>query len=57
MIPVRGPTFFEKQFNEFVHGNSSKSGISKNAVIRGGNHASMLDVGKLEAQPVADSSQ
>ena len=26
MIPVRGPTLFEKQFHEFVHGVQSKSG-------------------------------
>ena len=26
MIPVRGPTIFEKQFTDFVHGKESKSG-------------------------------
>lgn len=26
MIPVRGPTLFDRQFNEFVHGVQSKSG-------------------------------
>ena len=26
MIPVRGPTLFDKQFHEFVHGVQSKSG-------------------------------
>ena len=31
MIPVRGPTLFDKQFQEFVHGVQSKSG---NPVMR-----------------------
>ena len=26
MIPVRGPTIFDKQFSEFVNGTNSKSG-------------------------------
>ena len=26
MIPVRGPTIFDKQFSEFIHGVQSKSG-------------------------------
>lgn len=26
MIPVRGPTIFERQMNEFLHGPASKSG-------------------------------
>ena len=33
MIPVRGPTLFDRQFNEFVHGVQSKSGNNP-AVLR-----------------------
>ena len=34
LIPVRGPTLFDKQLNEFVNGVASKSGM-KNAMMRG----------------------
>lgn len=33
MIPVRGPTLFEKRMNEFLHGPASKSGGLKKALI------------------------
>lgn len=35
LIPVRGPTLFEKQLNEFVHGVASKSGMKKNPMMKG----------------------
>lgn len=33
MIPVRGPTLFEKQLTEFVNGPASKSGMAKGGVL------------------------
>ena len=31
MIPVRGPTLFDRQMSEFIHGKGSKSGNKKSA--------------------------
>ena len=32
MIPVRGPTIFERQLQDFVHGTQSKSGAQSQAI-------------------------
>ena len=34
MIPVRGPTQFERQMHEFVNGVTSKSGLKKTISTR-----------------------
>ena len=31
MIPIRGPTIFDRQMSEFIHGKGSKSGNKKSA--------------------------
>ena len=33
MIPVRGPTLFEKELAEFVNGPASKSGMKKGGMF------------------------
>ena len=34
MIPVRGPTVFDRQMHEFVNGVTSKSGLKKTISTR-----------------------